>query len=355
MSRSPKLQIAFNSSCLHPDAIGGWARYTRSLIESLRQHHSGEVDVIEHWNKAGETHSVWEQRTLPRLAVAENADVLHAPANGGVPFNSNGIPTVMTVHDLFSEEDFSWLESLKSIDGFKRALRYKLDWWVSLRRCTKIIAVSEFTRGQLLNLGISPEKIAVVYEGVSSKIQYDPESFGGFTPNSYILYVGTSAPRKRVDHLVQQFGRAAHLGLKLIIVGPKSALEVASQPSVVYLSKLGDEQLAKLYSGALAFVTFSEKEGFGLPLIEAMACGTPVLFSGAGSIEEIVADGGLKIQEDGLVQALERLKVDAFRQGISRQAMKQALKFTWERCAAQTLEIYKTVRIDSTRSRATAR
>ncbi len=343
MIPSSKLQIAFNSSCMHPDAIGGWARYTRSLIESLRERHSKEVDVHEFWNENKQIHTVWEQFRLPRSIVGQSIDVFHAPANGGLPLMLSQIPSVLTVHDLFSEEDFFWSKSLASLQTLKSAIRYKLDWWASIRRCTKIIAVSEYTKDQLLLAGIPADKVTVIYEGISNRIGYRDRKYQDFATNSYILYVGTTAPRKRVDSLVSHF-LAAHLGLRLVIVGPSPAPEFVKRNSITYLSQLSDDELSSLYSHALAFVTFSEKEGFGLPLIEALACGAPVLFTGGGSISEIVGQAGVKIQAAQLGKALRDL-LDSPNSllEMKTQARARAARFSWENCARETLNLYKSM------------
>ncbi len=350
MLPSSKLQIAFNSSCMHPDAIGGWARYTRSLIDSLRERHSDEVEIHEFWNENKRIHTVWEQIGLPRSISDRSIDVFHAPANGGLPLILSKVPSVLTVHDLFSEEDFFWSKSLASLQTLKAAIRYKLDWWASIRRCTKIIAVSEYTKEQLLLTGIPAHKVTVIYEGISNRIKYRDRKYRDFATNSYVLYVGTTAPRKRVDNLVAHF-LAAQLGLRLVIVGPAPAPEFTKRNSITYLSQLSDDELSSLYSHALAFVTFSEKEGFGLPLIEALACGAPVLFTGGGSISEIVGQAGVKIEEVQLGKTLHDL-LDSPKSllEMKAQARARATRFSWESCARQTLDLYKSVANSAKRS-----
>ena len=345
MSRSQKIQIAFNTSCLHPTAVGGWARYTVSLIESLRKLHSEEVNVIELWNEKKSVHSIWEQFTLRNLLRARSVQLFHAPANGGIPLFHNGVPSILTVHDLFSEEDFVWRNAFSSFRSFKQAMRYKVDWWISLRRCKKIIAVSEFTKNQLIEIGVPKDKVSVILEGVSPEIKFRSENFEGLTSMSYLIYVGTTAPRKRVERLVERF-LESDLGLKLVIVGPATVPEFAKDPSIVYRSNLNDLELSSLYSNALCFVTFSEKEGFGLPLVEAMACGAPVIFTGGGAIAEVVGEGGRHISEANLASTLKHLVESPQKiSELKAQALQQAKKFSWETCAQQTVELYRSVLI----------
>lgn len=350
--RSRKLKVAINSSCLYPSAVGGWARYTSSLIESLKKYHSDDVELCELWNESGVVHSRWEQLDLPRTTRKRSIDLLHAPANGGVPL-FGAKPSVLTVHDLFSEEDFSWRNAFRSAQDLKQALRYKVDWWISIRKCQKIIAVSEFTKGQLIQSGIPEEKVKVILEGISPEIVYTTQPFENLLPQSYIVYVGTTAPRKRVEQLVQKFTEFESK-LKLVIVGPVTQPDYTKHPSIIYRSTLLDKELSALYSNALCFVTFSEKEGFGLPLVEAMACATPVFYTGGGSIAEVVGDGGIKINETELALALEAfMSSPGRRELLKTNAVKQAAKFSWEVCAAQTLDLYRSLVNPTISSRAT--
>ena len=345
MDRSQKIQIAFNASCLHPNAVGGWARYTVSLIEFLRKFHSDEINIHELWNEKNIVHSFWEQFSLRNLLRARSIALLHSPANGGIPLFQNGVPSILTVHDLFSEEDFEWRSAFLSLRAFKQAMRYKIDWWISLKRCRKIIAVSEFTKGQLLKIGIPEDKVSVILEGVSPTIKFRAEKFEDLNSMSYLIYVGTTAPRKRVERLVERF-LETNLGLKLVIVGPSAVPQFAKHPLIVYRTGLNDEELSSLYSNALCFVTFSEKEGFGLPLVEAMACGTPVVFTGGGAIAEVVGKGGLQIQETDLAATLKDLVESPQKlANLKDHAFHQAKKFSWETCAKQTVELYKSVLI----------
>ena len=173
-----------------------------------------------------------------------------------------------------------------------------------------------------------------------------------------MLSLNTLEPRKNVEHSVRCFVRAveeARLdGLTFALAGPVGwdygqILETVADPRVrqrvQLIGYVDDGDLAALYSGALAFLFMSHYEGFGLPPLEAMQCGTPVITSNTSSLPEVVGDAGITLapnDEDGLCQSIVDVYRDAsLRQAMSSKSLDRARRFSWERCTSETLAAYK--------------
>jgi glycosyltransferase involved in cell wall biosynthesis len=236
-----------------------------------------------------------------------------------------------------------------------------------LRRAAAIIAVSENTRRDVTRLmGIPAEKIVVIHEGVN------PAYHGAIAagevarvrqkyhlPARYLLFLGTLEPRKNIGVLLEAY----HALLarddsvpRLVVAGRKGWLfepvfqkveALGLGERVSFTDWVPEADTPALVAGAEVFVYPSLYEGFGLPPLEAMACGTPVITSTASSLPEVVGDGGLLVDPHdaaGLAQALERLLADdALRADLRGRALARARQFTWEAAARQTLAVYAQV------------
>jgi glycosyltransferase involved in cell wall biosynthesis len=273
--------------------------------------------------------------------------------------------TVLTVHDLI----------------YRLFPEYHLPlnkWFLNLfmplfvRRADAIIAVSRCTRDDLIrHYDVPPEKITVIYEGVDTQFQpiTDPGTLAAVRaryglPQHYILYVGTIEPRKNLTTLLEAYvalkAQTPNLqspisNLHLVIVGRKGWLyqdffqrlrELGlEEDEVVLPGFVPDEDLPALYSAAELFVFPSLYEGFGLPPLEAMACGTPVVTSNTSSLPEVVGEAGLMVDPHdvrALREAMERALIDEhLRTELRTRGLEQAGRFTWEKTAQQTLEVYR--------------
>jgi len=267
-----------------------------------------------------------------------------------------GARTVLTVHDLI----------------FLLFPEYHLPlnkWFLNrfmplfVRRADAIIAVSQCTKDDLIrHYAVPSEKIAVVYEGVDARFQpvTDLDALAQVQaryglPERYILSVGTIEPRKNLTTLLEAYRtlRAQGSELKLVIVGKKGWLyegffrrlrELGLEGEVVLPGFVLDGDLPALYSAAELFVFPSLYEGFGLPPLEAMACGTPVIASNASSLPEVVGEAGVLIDPrdvSGLAEAMRRVLTDErLREEMQIKGLERAKQFTWGRAAAMTLEVY---------------
>jgi glycosyltransferase involved in cell wall biosynthesis len=235
-----------------------------------------------------------------------------------------------------------------------------------------VIAISGTTRDDLVrHEGISPAKITVVHHGhgrhfqpaASAAIEMVRQRYTLAGP--YLLFVGTLQPRKNLERLLAAFDRvaASEPSLTLVLVGAigwqperlTNALgALAARDRVKVLGFVDDADLPPLMSGALALAFPSLYEGFGLPALEAMACGTPVLTSTTSSMPEVVGDAGLLVDPldvNAISAGLTRLvRDDALRAGLRQRGLARAATFTWERAARETLAVLRAA-VATTRAR----
>ncbi|KAF3885781.1 MULTISPECIES: glycosyltransferase family 4 protein [Nostocales] len=296
--------------------------------------------------------------------LLQNADVFHSPcfALTSQVKESKNVKKFLTVHDLipilypnlFEHNNEEYLKKiLNSIDSE--------DY---------VTCVSNSTKNDLCNYlkNIDPERVFVTHLAAAPDVFYpcsNSEKLVGIRnkyhiPNAaYILSLCTLEPRKNIDHVIRCFAKLIQeqniKDLYLILVGTKGWSynkifeEVANFPlakeRVILTGYVADEDLAALYSGALAFTYLSFYEGFGLPPLEAMQCGVPVISSNTSSLPEVVGDAAIMLDPldvDGLCQSiLEIYNNSSLRETMSLKSIEQAKRFSWERCARETVKAYK--------------
>ncbi|MGD2165604.1 MAG: glycosyltransferase family 1 protein [Anaerolineae bacterium] len=267
-----------------------------------------------------------------------------------------GIPTVLTVHDLI----FRHLP-----EHHKLLNRWYLNWALPLycRRATHIIAISECTREDLIEAyELTPGKISVIGEAADPR--FKPQSADRVAavrrryglPERYLLFVGTIEPRKNLTRLLHAFEVLRQEGLVdgLVLVGKRGWLyddffaELERSPArgaVILPGYVPDEDLPAVYAGARALAFPSLYEGFGLPVLEAMASGTPVTCSGTSSLPEVAGDAAITFDptsEEGIVHALRRLLGDPdLQQELAQRGLRRAGQFSWDRVASHTEAVYE--------------
>jgi glycosyltransferase involved in cell wall biosynthesis len=241
-----------------------------------------------------------------------------------------------------------------------------LNRWVphSVAQADAVIAVSEATCRDLTELyGTPPAKIKILYHGVTSNFRpvTDPLQLQevrqkyGLGQSSFILSLGTVQPRKNYQRLIQALGRVGG-EINLVIAGGKGwgyeniLAEVAKQGlqgRVHFPGFVAEADLPALYSAATIFVYPSLYEGFGLPVLEAMACGLPVIASDYSSLPEVVGKAGLLVnpgEVEAIAAAIHRLLEDeTLRQALSSAGLARAAEFTWARMVSQLVELYQQV------------
>jgi len=298
---------------------------------------------------------VWEQLILPDLATRLRATVLFSPAYA-LPLRTT-IPGVVTVHDL---------AFLRYDNVHPHLNRWYLTWITraSVRRAKCVIAVSESTKKELEQLlGVPTDKIRVIHNGVSRHFRKVPPTEAAQVreryrlPDNYILYVGNIEPRKNLPVLLKAFDQIKEKSFvphQLVILGQRAWMYGAvdstwqalkAKDHVVFTGYVPAEDLPAIYSLADVFVYPSLYEGFGLPVLEAMACGTPVITSNTSSLPEVAGDAAELVDPrsvDALSRALCRLIHDHnYRQQLVRKGLERAAMFSWERTAVATLELLR--------------
>jgi glycosyltransferase involved in cell wall biosynthesis len=306
----------------------GTARYLQGLLPHLER----RVDVHRlAWGGGGRGTAVardalWYPFALPR--AARRCDVLHCPSFRA-PVRTR-VPLVITVHDL---------AVLRHPDAFNRWTRTYSSAFVPrvVRAAQRVIAVSEFTKRELVEvLHVPEERIHVVANGVDPPFEPNGARAGG----DYVLAVGTLEPRKNLPRLAAAARRA---GVELRVAGARGWGDVrVGGDGVRFLGFVHDAELAELYRGALCVAYPSLYEGFGIPVLEALACGAPVVTS-AGSAMAEVADGAAVLvdpRDEGSIA--EGIREAIARRGeLSQRGPMIASAYSWERSAEMTVDAYR--------------
>ncbi len=295
---------------------------------------------------------VWEQLCQPWVLRWAKVDLLHGPAFVGPVIST--CPYVITVHDL---------SFLFYPQGFRTLNRSYLRIFtrLSARRARRVIAVSESTKRDLVQqYGLSESTVDVIHNGVDPSFQPLPvDQVAAFRskqglPDRFILFVGTLEPRKNLARLVDAYARLPEKRPPLMIIGAKGWLydEIFAQIETMNLA--GDihfvgfvpaDDLPWWYNAADLFVYPSLYEGFGLPPLEAMACGTAVVSSSASSLPEVVGTAGLLVDPtdtEALAAAVELVLRDReMRERMQVAGLAQARQFSWEQTARRTVASYR--------------
>lgn len=290
---------------------------------------------------------IWSQMSLPvDLFMNMKPDVFFSPAHYAPRVSP--VPTVVTIHDLaykyFPNE-------------FLSSDLYKLNKWTeySVKKASQVICVSNHTKKDLISFYPQVEgKTTVVLNGFREK-KLDTKKLELKTSTPYILFVGTIQPRKNVSTLIEAFEKFVETrpNYELKIVGKKGWLydetldsikTSSARNQIKYLGFVNDSELESLYGNAYATVLPSFYEGFGLPVLEAMSHGSPVIASNTSSLPEVGGDAVLYCNPDDsntIVDALEKLQDPKLRKSLLMKSNKQISKFSWEKSAEETLKIIK--------------
>lgn len=301
---------------------------------------------------------LWEQFQLPRKLTRDGIGVLHGTVNA-LPVAWRG-PSVVTILDL---------TFLVMPHAFNPGNRVYLAWAVraACRTAKRIITISEATRRDVVRLlRVPAQRVTRIYCGVDERFRpiTDPGEIAAFRtqrrlPEQFILYLGTLEPRKNLSRLVQAYASLRRRGATsypLILAGGKgwgerailAQIEDSGYADTIHcVGYIPEREIPLWYNAASLFVYPSEYEGFGLPPLEALACGTPVVTSNTSSLPEVVGDAGILVDPrdtDAIAEGMLRvLQDEALRTELALRGPARASRFTWQRMATETLAVYRAV------------
>jgi glycosyltransferase involved in cell wall biosynthesis len=304
----------------------GTARHIRGLLGALRERPGIDLELLS-FGGPGRLSSVTRDALWYPLGLGRRArslDVLHCTTFRG-PVGTR-MPTVLTVHDLAilrAPEAFPRWHRLYGRAGLRRVLR----------EADAIVAVSEFTRTEAVELaGVSPDRVRVVPNGVD--VVFGPD--GQRAEGDYVLAVATLEPRKNLGRAV---AAARELGVELRVVGARGwgGVDVDG-----WVGEIPDAELAALYRGARCVVYPSLYEGFGLPVLEAMACGTPVVTSLGTAMEEVAGEAAVLVDPLDVSAIAEGMRAAvARRDELVPLGLELARSFTWHRAADAVVALWR--------------
>ena len=310
----------------------GTARWVSGLRRGLEQRDDVEVLPLT-WGGAGRLTAVardvvWYPALLPRAARRAGADVLHCTIFRAPP--RARVPTILTVHDLAVLRRPEVFPAWTRLYG-RTLLR------PTIRAVDRVFAVSEFSKRETAELaGVDPDRIDVVPNALEPV--FGPE--GDAAEGEYALAVGTLEPRKNLARVIEATARA---GVELRLVGaPGWGDARAGGAHVTWLGRIDDAELAAAYRGARVLVFPSLYEGFGIPALEAMACGTPVVTS-AGSAMAEVTDGAAVLVDPLDVASIAAGidEADRRRDELVRLGLERARLYTWDRAVEAAVAGYR--------------
>ncbi len=334
-----------------------WVMFVKSKVKSQKSKlqlktQNSDLEIVEiNWPR------LWTQGGLALETWKRKLDVLWIPAHTLPVLARPGIKKVVTIHGL----EYEWLpEYQNNLQRWYLPLSTKY----AARVADRIIAVSKFTKQQLVErLQTDANKIKVVYEGVDeeffgrkrkkSEIEKVKRKYG--VGEKYLLFVGSLQPRKNLPFLVEVFAKLKqkYSDLQLVLAGGKGWMyeEIFKAPrrfgvegEVIFPGRVSDEELACLLQGAEIYVQPSITEGFGLPVLEAMAAGCPVVSSDGGALPELVSCSKYQVARVGdlndWLKKLEKVLIDGrLRKELIKKGKKRVKEFGWERAARKTLEV----------------
>lgn len=302
---------------------------------------------------------IWEQIVLPLQAQKDKLDVLHCTGNTAPLYVDKRICLVSSIMDVMYLKGYSILPRSSSMyQRFGRIYR-KIVVPRTIKHVSKIITISNFSKNDILRHipNMEGDKINVIYLAADGRFHYMHNKIEAFNKvkdkfginSSYILALGGVDPRKNTKFIVENFielKRERRIVEKLVVVGTPNWRQTNCKEDIIFTDFVSEEDLVLLYNCATVFLYPSLYEGFGIPPLEAMACGVPVITSNITSIPEIAGDAAVQINpqdpEELKASILALLDDEKLRGRLKERGFRQAENFSWKRMAEETLKVYQT-------------
>jgi glycosyltransferase involved in cell wall biosynthesis len=335
------------------DLIKG-SKQSLASAKGLKLHRRVERRLLAYGSRAIKARQPFDPQWLTLT------DIFHSPFHP-LPPHIRGVQRFLTFYDL--------IPILYPQFCVRSQVRFANNVLQSIAPDDWVLCISQATKNDLCNqIPIDPARVFVTHLAAAPELFYRCDDSGKIAAartryhipeGRYILSLNTLEPRKNVGHVVRCFARLVqeqHIGdLNLVLVGAKGWLydEILKTIStydslkdrIIVTGYVDDEHLAALYSDAMAFVFPSFYEGFGLPALEAMQCGVPVITSNTSSLPEVIGDAGVMLDPedaDGLCQSVLRLyRSSSLRETMTLQSLARAKEFSWEKCVQETIAAYK--------------
>ncbi len=336
------MKIAFDGRVLSHGAFSGVENYADNLYRAFGK----EVELLKPLSTKRYQQQLWEHTLLP--VEAAKADLLFCPANIAPFWLLRKTKLVLTLHDV----------AFKTFpESFSTPFFYYYNYLIprNIRRADQIITISETSKNEILRFyPEAKEKITVIPLGLHKRYRVLPE----VTKQKYLLYVGSINERKNVTGVIEAFELLPEaFGYSLMIVGnffrnfsindktEHIFQRAKANKKIVFKANVSDEELVKIYNQASLFIFPSFYEGFGLPPLEAMACGTPVITSRLSSMPEVCSDAAGYVDPYDIVDIAKKIQTvlenDKLQQDMRSKGLEHIKQFSWEQAADMHMKVFE--------------